>query len=324
MPPAASSTAPLSDAGCTTATPTAAAGSGRGPYLLGRLLVAATLLLIGLGAMVTSTGSGMAFEDWPLANGSLWPGSMNLPELLEHGHRVFASLVGLMTVALAVWIWRAERRRWLHKLGVAAVVLVIVQGVVGGLGVLKNLPAYTSIAHGVLPQIFVGTIGLIAFALSPTWRQQVAAPPGAVGVARRLSLSVLLLIPVQTFLGASLRHTDQAPYLWLHTGFAFVVALAALVAAFYCGERLPRELRFKRTTSWVLAILGTQVVLGFVALAARQPKDPSNVEQLGRAVLVSLHVVVGAALFLALTVLVCRAWRNLLPDASAAAGGVRR
>lgn len=70
------------------------------------LLVGASLIWVG--AAVTSTGSGMAFSDWPLSSGSVNPpGWLSFtPQLLEHGHRIIATLVGLLVLAMFVWQWR--------------------------------------------------------------------------------------------------------------------------------------------------------------------------------------------------------------------------
>ena len=51
----------------------------------------------------------------------------------EHGHRMVAEFIGLLTIILAVWTWRVEKRRWLRLLGVAALATVITQGILGGL-----------------------------------------------------------------------------------------------------------------------------------------------------------------------------------------------
>jgi cytochrome c oxidase assembly protein subunit 15 len=58
----------------------------------------------------------------------------------EHGHRMVAQLVGMMMIALALWTWRADPRRWMRRLGFWALAGVIVQGILGGLTVLFFLP----------------------------------------------------------------------------------------------------------------------------------------------------------------------------------------
>ena len=91
------------------------------PY--SRLLVAATLLLIAAGGMVTSTGSGLAVPDWPTTYGySMF--TFPLDKMVggifyEHGHRLIATTVGLLTIGLVIWLWRVEPRRWVRRLGLA-------------------------------------------------------------------------------------------------------------------------------------------------------------------------------------------------------------
>lgn len=71
-------------------------------------VVAATFALIFIGGLVTSHQAGMAVPDWPLSFGSLNPDGWwgDLPVRLEHGHRLFASAVGLCVTILCAWVWR--------------------------------------------------------------------------------------------------------------------------------------------------------------------------------------------------------------------------
>jgi cytochrome c oxidase assembly protein subunit 15 len=127
------------------------------------LLSLCTWILIWAGALVTSTESGLAVPDWPLSYGMLMPPMVG-GILFEHGHRMVATFVGLLTVILALWLWRRERRPWVRRLGALAVVLVIAQGVLGGITVLYFLPAPVSVAHATLAQTFFCLTILLAFA----------------------------------------------------------------------------------------------------------------------------------------------------------------
>src|SRR6186713_2246998 len=113
-----------------------------------------TVLLIAAGGMVTSTDSGLSVPDWPTTYGwnmftfppSRWVGGI----FYEHSHRLIASTVGFLTIVLAGWLWRAESRVWLRRLGVVALAAVILQGILGGVTVLFFLPAPVSTAHAAL------------------------------------------------------------------------------------------------------------------------------------------------------------------------------
>ena len=126
-----------------------------------RLLVAATFLLLIAGGLVTSTGSGLAVPDWPLSYGQ-WMPPMVGGILYEHGHRMIAATVGLLTLILTLWIGFSEKRRWVRLLAIAAFAAVVLQGILGGLTVLWQLPAAVSVAHAMLGQTFFVLVALLA------------------------------------------------------------------------------------------------------------------------------------------------------------------
>ena len=108
-----------------------------------KILVISVVLLIFAGGMVTSTGSGLAVPDWPLSYGMLFPPMVG-GVFYEHGHRMIASVVGLFTLILAIWTALTEARAWVRKLAFLSLVVVIAQGLLGGLTVLYFLPALLS------------------------------------------------------------------------------------------------------------------------------------------------------------------------------------
>lgn len=77
-------------------------------YRFSHLVIAATLCLIFLGGLVTTKDAGLAVPDWPLSFGSLNPpGWWHVEDVrLEHGHRLFASVVGMLVTIMTAWIWR--------------------------------------------------------------------------------------------------------------------------------------------------------------------------------------------------------------------------
>ena len=153
----------------------------------------------------------MAVPDWPTTYGynmflfpiSKWVGGI----FYEHSHRLVASGVGFLTMILAGWLWLKEERRWLRWLGVAALVGVCVQGVLGGLRV-TLFKAELGIFHAVLAQLFLLLMTLIALFLSARWQQlsQQSEKARFHPLFRPLVLGSTLLILVQLALGASMRH----------------------------------------------------------------------------------------------------------------------
>ena len=144
------------------------------------LLVVATLILVAAGGMVTSTNSGLSVPDWPTTYGYQmfsFPFSGMVGGIFyEHGHRLIASAVGLLTIGLVIFLWRIEARAWVRRLGYLALAAVIVQGTLGGLTVLFFLPDAISISHAGLAQIFFALTISIALVTSEGWRRPIVPP----------------------------------------------------------------------------------------------------------------------------------------------------
>ncbi|MEO0479372.1 MAG: COX15/CtaA family protein [Planctomycetota bacterium] len=282
-----------------------------------------TLFHIKFGAMVVSTGSGMAFPDWPLANGSWWPADMTAPQYFEHLHRFFGALTGLFTIGLLFGIRKMSRavpqRSWLVKAAWILLILVIVQGVLGGLGVLlgeKDGLTYApaAIAHGVLGQSTLCLMVAMTFGLSLGYDERLSVTASNASGARKASIVALSAVFLQLIVGAIYRHTDVRGALWVHISMAMVVSILILVAtAFVVGRfnEVPRGL--SRLAKTIHGLLIVQLLLGFSTLAVRNFKNPSNIEEIGSSLVASLHVVVGALLFLCAALLCVRAYRTLEP-----------
>ncbi len=142
-----------------------------------KFVAASTLFLIFAGAMVTSTGSGLAVPDWPLSYGMVFPPMVG-GIFYEHGHRMIAATVGFLTVIQAVWLQRREPKRFVRLLGWTSVGAVIAQGLLGGLTVLFLLPPAISIGHAALAEIFFSLNVSIAFFTS-SFFASLASPSGA-------------------------------------------------------------------------------------------------------------------------------------------------
>ena len=153
----------------------------------------------------------MAVPDWPTTYGynmflfpvRLWTGGI----FYEHTHRLFASLVGLLTMILAAWLWARESRSWLRWLGIAALVAVVFQGVLGGLRVtlFKN---ELGIFHATLAQAFFVMVTLIALFASGLGDKLIAAfhAKPIPAPLKWLTVGTTALVLVQLVLGASMRH----------------------------------------------------------------------------------------------------------------------
>ena len=178
---------------------------------LSKLIVFLTLLLIFVGALIKSHEVGLSVPDWPTSYGKQMF-SFPLSEMVggifyEHGHRVFATIVGFLTLLQFIAISFTSHPSWIKKMGLAALILVIAQGLFGGMTVIFFLPPSISIIHGVLAQTFFVSTIFIAYSLSESRKSKREAPfPLSV---RRAAVSLTLLVFVQLVLGALMRHTSS-------------------------------------------------------------------------------------------------------------------
>lgn len=153
---------------------------------------ACTYLLIILGAIVRITGSGLGCgEHWPLCNGKLLP-PLDLPTLIEYGHRLVAAALSVLVVAVAAYAW------WLRKgvgrgawdrpgrTGYVALALLVLQVLLGAVTVKLDLPPWTVILH-------LGTAMLLLAALVVSAREGRVSRPGtaALGAAALGFVTVL-------------------------------------------------------------------------------------------------------------------------------------
>src|ERR1044072_6088727 len=167
----------------------------------------ATFFLIIAGALVTSHDAGLATNDWPLSNGQVFPRMVgNL--FCEHGHRMVATTVGMLTIVLLIYILAKEKRDWVRKLGIFALLAVIAQGLLGGLTGELMLPLAVSAAHATLAQLFFCTTVSLAVFTSRSWMEARPLPEEEKGMPLRyLCTAALVTIFLQLIIGATLRHS---------------------------------------------------------------------------------------------------------------------
>lgn len=272
-----------------------------------------TLLLIVAGALVTSNDAGLSVPDWPTSFGSIY----KMPRMVggvkyEHGHRMLAEFVGLLTIILAAWTWSVERRRWLRRLALAALATVIAQGVLGGITVLFFLPPAVSSAHAALAQTFFCIAVAIAVFTGRRWIQE---QPRVELDARRPSLFTLTLLSifvlyVQLILGAMFRHNGLS--WWPHVIHAGVVAVVLSWTAIRAISVYSHIEAVRRPAIMMLGLMVGQLCLGFLAFITRVMwgKDAAQPE-LPMIVSTVVHVAVGALLLAVAVVLAIEVWRHV-------------
>ena len=296
----------------------------RGLHRFAVILASWIFLLIIAGALVTSNDAGLSVPDWPTSFGSWY----KIPKLVggvkfEHTHRMIAQGAGLLTIILAIWMWRAEKRRWLRNLGFAAIGTVIAQGVLGGITVLFYLPPAVSSAHAALAQTFFCIAVAIAVFTGQKWIEE---QPRVEFDQRRPSLFTLTLLSifvlyVQLILGAMFRHHGLS--WWPHVVHAAVVSFVLAWTAVRALAVYSNIEAVRRPAILMLSLVITQLCLGFTAFLTRvawgrdaiQPEFPMVISTVA-------HVAVGALLLATTVVLAIQVWRHVpvafeerLPDA---------
>jgi len=310
-------------------------------FLYAVIVAASTAVLIFAGGMVTSTGSGLSVPDWPNTYGwFMW--TFPLEKMVggifyEHTHRLIASTVGFLILVLAVWLWRAEPRAWVRRLGYIALAAVVTQGILGGITVLWYLPDPISIAHASLAEIVFCLTATIALVQSPAWKRGYRGTPVDDAVLNRVAATTTALIYLQILIGATMRHTDAGlaipdfPYAFGHVlppqwdpkiAIHFAHRVGALVVTCFLLATTGHVLyhhRSRRELVWpsaiLLCLLPLQITLGALTVLTGK-----------HYIINSLHVVTGASVLVTSLMLTLRAFRvrfaeSAVPAYATAGGG---
>src|SRR6266851_3374023 len=282
--------------------------------------VLAFLLLIA-GGLVTSNNAGLAVPDWPTSFGSMY----RMPQMIggvkfEHGHRVVAEVVGLLTIVVAIWTWMVDKRRWMRALTIGAVLGVVFQGVLGGLTVLNFLPPAISTAHGVVGQTMFCVLAAIAVFTSKSWLDEPSERITLKDAKPLIRHSWMLIgfLYIQLILGAAFRHvwTKWGPvgsnhwpvhkiihmFLYPHILNALFVAGLILYLAMRGLSKHPNIPHIRKPAMGLLMLLILQLLLGVAAYIVRVVQGVNDVQPtIGLVGVTVAHLGVGA-LILALTV----------------------
>lgn len=264
----------------------------RGLRRLALVTAASTLLLIAMGGAVRATDSGLACPDWPACYG-MWIPPADLNIWLEHSHRLWAGVVGLLIAGLVGWTLRRHRQhRALVVLSVTSAVLVLVQAGLGAAVVLFHLRAGLVTSHLGMSLIIVGCLlWIAALARRP---QPAAQPTPTAHRAGRWSLAVAALVFGQALLGGQATgrgaaYVYNAVPIWLadqvwtgharevihlaHRAGGYLVAAAVIalaVAARGWARRDPQAPDWLRVLPPVaVALVALQVALGLTNVLTR-------------------------------------------------------
>jgi cytochrome c oxidase assembly protein subunit 15 len=238
--------------------------------------VCAALLPIVVGAVVTTTNAGMAFSDWPTSDGHNmltypWLQSAGA-KFVEHGHRLAAMLIGVISAVLAVVVWMKEPRPWVRRAAIGILLCVIAQAIIGGVRV-RNDSRTLAMVHGSFAALVFAFMACVAGCTSRAWIQA----PGerlqrSVGPLKPLVLVTMLLVFAQYMLGGALRHLGTALYEHIALAALVLVAVVATAVAALCSGA-----KWLRMPSWaLLVVVILQVMLGGAAFVTRFGFAPSG------------------------------------------------
>lgn len=293
-------------------------------------MAALAFLLLIAGGLVTSNNAGLAEPDWPTSFGSLfkWPRMIGGVKF-EHGHRVAAEIVGLLTIMVAVWTWLVDKRRWMRGLTLAAVAGVIFQGVLGGLTVLNFLPPAISTAHATVGQTMFCVLAAIAVFTGRSWLEEPAEKifPKDARLLLRHAWMLIGFLYLQLILGAAFRHvwTKWGPpgsnqwaapkivhvFLYPHILNSLLVAGLIVFLSIRVLSRHAGIPHLRRPALGMLVLLIGQLLLGISAYVVRVVQGVNEVQPtLGLVGVTVAHLGVGALVLALAMVLTIQTYRH--------------
>ncbi len=246
------------------------------PHRLALLLCCATFPLVWVGGLVTTTDAGMAFRDWPTSGGYFlffypWLDWLRGPwdMFVEHGHRMFAALVGLLTIAFCISVWRTASPRWMRILGVIGVVGVVFQGLLGGLRVLMDERTLAMI-HGCVGPAFFAFTAALAVVTSRRWRESAKTIDlGSANIVPAMPWAVMIVAFVQIMAGAHVRHfkPEGTPaafrtFVLFHVVLGICLTLMIFFTAMLFWRKVPHGKPLTLTATLLALLVALQLALG--------------------------------------------------------------
>jgi cytochrome c oxidase assembly protein subunit 15 len=272
-----------------------------------------TVLLFVAGALVTSKDAALSVTDWPKSHGTWVPALSTLQggDLFEFSHRVIAGGLGILTLVLAVLLWKKEKRPWLRWLGVIAILGVVVQAVLGGQVVIRLLHYWLPVMHACFAQIVFGAVLCIAVFTSKWWvSEQPQLEDRGTPSLHFLATLNAAAIYFQVILGAGFRHKEIP--VWPHMAGALIVLGMVIWTASALRKRFSPSRELSKARILLHAIFGVQFLLGFGAYWSRLSTADAPQPMPVMVTLTVIHTVVGAILF-AFSVLIVLMCYRLIP-----------
>ena len=270
---------------------------------------ALSLMLVTVGSVISSSGHGLSIPDWPLALGSLIPDPLVAGIAWEFTHRVLSLITGLATLLLGgLLLTTADALQ--RRLGTAMMAIILVQIVLGGLGVLQEFPWLLKVMHASLAHLFVGTataaVALLSTGGVPASDQ--VADPAAIRRTRAFASMVLL----QLVAGAVVRHAETQAVMLAALVLHLLLAIGMVVTGMSIALRIGAALSgWRSAVAYAIgAGVMVQILLGITVFLSAPEPGAIGQQSLSYIWHAGLHVVVGALLLACSTALYLRLSRD--------------
>ncbi len=276
-----------------------------------RFVAFCTFLLVIAGALVTGNDAGLSVPDWPTSFGTFRMPRMVGGVKFEHGHRMIAGFVGILTIILAIGIWTRDSRRWLRWTAFAAVMAVLAQAILGGITVLFYLPVAISTAHATLAQIFFCLAASLAFFTRPGWRWDEAKVDDVSSPSlQHLTTFTTGVILVQLILGAVYRHSKEG-IISPHVVGACVVTLLVGWIVYTVLMNYSEVRGLMRPALLLAALVAAQLFLGMGSYMTKLAERTAPQPQPAFVDVTTAHVAMGALILVTSLYLTYQARRIL-------------
>jgi heme a synthase len=274
-------------------------------------LAACTVALMALGSATRVMNAGLSCPDWPLCYGTLLPqNQMNLQVFLEWFHRLVASVIGFGTIVMTgtAFLYRSRLPRWTPQAMSLALLLVLFQGLLGGLTVTQLLRFDIVTAHLGTGLAFFSTLLTIGLWLLDY------QPRGATGSLRWFGLTAAIAVYAQSLLGGLVAsqwalhqcfgNTQLCGVLNTHlVGVVPATLTTVAVLVWLARYRAQLDPALQRLGWLVAGLLLTQIGLGFATFRLHLQVEPLTIA----------HQMIGAALLGSLIATTTLAWKSLAP-----------
>ena len=254
-----------------------------------------SLMVVTVGSVISSSGYGLSIPDWPLALGSLIPAPLVGGIAWEFAHRALSLITGLATFLLG-GLLLAHAAPLLRRLGTAMMAIILVQILLGGLGVLQEFPWLLKVMHASLAHLFVGVVAAAVAVISPGVAPAVNELPDADAIRRTRAFASMVLL--QLVAGAVVRHAETQGVmlgaLVLHLVLAIGIAIMGISIALRLGAALSG---WRSALAYAIgAGIVVQILLGFTVFLSAPEPGAIGQQSLSYVWHAGSHVVVGALL----------------------------